>query len=60
MDDMIAYRIGSLKVVMRDDPDFIESLKENLILMGGCPGVHYQTADSSQVTDMATLFRGLA
>ena len=56
MIDTIAYRIGSLKVVMRDDPDFIECLSKNLTL-AKCP---CNTADSSKVSNMADLFKGLA
>jgi len=56
MIDTVAYRIGSLKIVIRDGPDFIECLAKNLLL-AQCP---CRTADSSQLDDMNELFRGLA
>jgi hypothetical protein len=56
MIDTIAYRIGDLKVVMRDEPDFIECMEENLHLMQ-CP---FTTADSSEINNMNDLFRGLS
>ena len=55
MSDTIAYRIGDLKVVVRDDPDFIDCMEENLHLMQ-CPFV---TGDSSEIDNLNDLFVGL-
>jgi hypothetical protein len=56
MNDTIAYRIGNLKVVVRDDLDMIEALSKNLQLAH----FPYVTADSSEINNMNDLFKGLA